>query len=143
MSTYRDNFEYLKDLVDEGDIEGIAKMFYNNSKDNEEWCKKHECNSCCKDCFTNWLYERHAEPMPELVPGMFVKTRSVYSQPEDDDEIGVIIPHEKKGYVIVYNHYGFDEKTDVESGEVIIKEIYNASCFNGCDKTTRIWKKEN
>lgn len=139
------NLEYLSNLASDGDIGAVAKMMYDNDSCTEQWCleNKDECCSHCRECFVNWLRERRAEPMPELVPGMFVKTRSIYTEPEDDDEIGVIIPHEKKGYVIVYNHYGFDDKSDVESGEVIIKEIYNTSCFNGCDKTTRIWKKEN
>lgn len=139
------NFEYLSNLVSNGDIDAIPKMMFDDINENVEmWCHhSDECCETCKDCFARWLRERRPEPMPELVPGMFVKTRSIYSRPEDDDEIGVIIPHEKKGYVIVYNHYGFDDKDDVESGEVIIKEIYNASCFNGCDKTARIWKKEN
>lgn len=139
------NFEYLSNLASNDDIDAIAKMMYDNESCTEQWCleNKDECCSNCRECFVNWLRKQHAEPMPELVPGMFVRVRSVYDKPEDDDEIGVIIPHEKKGYVIVYNHYGFDDRDDVEDGEVIIKEIYNATCFNGCNEDTRIWKKEN
>lgn len=139
------NFEYLSNLASNGDIGAVAKMMYDNNSYTEQWCLENmgECCSHCRECFVNWLRELRAEPTPELVPGMFVKTRSVYDKPEDDDEIGVIVPHEQKGYIIVYNHCGFDEKNDVDLGRVVIKEIYNALSFNNCNEITRIWKKEN
>lgn len=139
------NFEYLITLANNGCIDDVAKMMYEKESCTEQWCLETVNTDCsnCRECFANWLKERHAEPMPDLVPGMFVKTRSIYDRPEDDDEIGVIVLHKQKGYIVVYNGYGFDEKKGIDAGEVIIKEIYNALCFNDCNESTRIWKKEN
>lgn len=94
------------------------------------WCKTCYCKACCPDncakCAKEWLDKTHQEPMPELKDGMFVEIKLT-----NNVVLGVVVNNK----IILQNGQWCNATS-------CITKVFDTCCFNLCDDSTCIWRKE-
>lgn len=79
----------------------------------------------CHACFPEWLSETYSDPIPELRPGRFVRTRQ---------GVGVIT-YTNGRFFVAYK----DGCSLLLENEIL--EVYDASSFSECHHRNLIWKR--